>query len=270
MTYIEKLNKATAAGNVCVGLDPVISRMPEHLRERADGLNIFCESIVSSTAPYTAAYKPNLAFFEALGRDGYDALERLIDSVRKNAPQAIIIGDGKRSDIGSTAQRYAVAMFDRWGFDAVTVNPYLGSDGIKPFTERTDRGVYLLAMTTNPSAVELQDHGGEGDPLYLRVARLAETLWNEDNNVGLVVGATRADRIARVRELSPSLPFLIPGVGAQGGDLDTAVSLGLSPDNPPGVINSSRGIIYASSGEDFAEQAGEQAKLLRDNIADCK
>ncbi len=269
MSFYSSLEKATKNSGLCVGIDPVPERLPEFLREKKGGVIAFCKGIIEATALYTAAYKPNLAFFEAMGASGESALAHVVSFIKKYAPDAVIIGDAKRGDIGSTAERYASAMFDRWGFDAATVNPYLGSDGILPFSERDDKGVYLLAMTTNPSAVELQDHGGENDPLYLKVANLAETLWNENRNIGLVVGATRADRIEKVRELAPSLPFLIPGVGAQGGDLETAVKLGLHPSAPKGVINSSRGIIYASSGEDYAERAAEEAKKMRDKIREA-
>ena len=264
------MDKATRGSGVCVGLDPVIEKLPLHLKNEPNGLKTFCELIIASTAPYAAAYKPNLAFFEALGRDGDEALEHVVESVKGYAPDAVLIGDAKRGDIGSTAERYASAMFDRWGFDAVTVNPYLGADGIHPFTERDDRGVYLLAMTTNPSAVELQDHGGPDNPLYKLVAELAENAWNENHNVGLVVGATRPERIEIIRNTAPSLPFLIPGIGAQGGELERTVKLGLTPGGPPGVINSSRGIIYASNGEDFAEVAAREAKKLRDSIQEIR
>lgn len=270
MTFKEKLERASVGGGLCVGIDPVPERLPDHLRGEPDGMLLFCELIIAATAPFAAAYKPNLAFFEALGREGMDVLEQVIDNVHGYAPHALLIGDGKRNDISSTAKRYAAALFDYWGFDAVTVNPYLGSDGILPFAEREDRGIYILAATSNPSAEELQDYGNGTEPLYLRVAGFAQSRWNKYNNLGLVVGATQPEKLSRIRQTAPSLPFLIPGVGAQGGGLETAVRYGLQPSALPGLINSSRGIIYASSGEDFAEKAGEEAEKLRNRIAETK
>ncbi len=266
MTFYNRLEQATKNSRVCVGLDPVMERIPESLQGSAKPVREFCEKIIEATAPYAAAYKPNLAFFEMLGSKGDEALEAIITAVREHAPDAIVLGDGKRGDIGSTAERYAKALFERWGFDAITVNPYFGSDGIKPFTAFEDKGVFLLALTSNSSARELQFHPDANDPLYIRVSKLAEEEWNGNRNVGLVVGATKGIRIAEVRVASPSLPFLIPGVGAQGGDLAAAVRGSMGKNMPPGLINSSRGIIYASSGEDFAEKAAIEAKKLRDSI----
>ncbi len=264
--FRERLLAATQNSGVCVGLDPVPEKLPEALRDKEEGIALFCEEIVRATAPFVAAYKPNLAFFEALGLEGFHALRRAIDAVRQHAPNALIIGDGKRNDIGSTAARYATAMFDHWGFDAVTVNPYLGWDGIKPFAEYTDRGVYLLAMTSNPSAVEVQDFKNHRDHVFQHVTKLAARTWNKFDNIGLVVGATRPERIAQVRAPAPLLPFLIPGVGAQGGDLAAAVKLGFVEGKAPALINASRSIIYASSGADFTEKAAEEAKRMQEAI----
>ncbi len=268
--FTDRLVGAALTSAVCVGLDPHPDKLPKPVRSSDNPAALFCEEIVKATGPYAAAYKPNLAFFEALGRKGYDALERAIAAIREYAPQALIIGDGKRNDIGSTASRYAVAMFEGWGFDAVTVNPYLGWDGIRPFAEYEDRGVYLLAMTSNPSATELQDFRGMSDRLFQHVTKLAEREWNKYGNIGLVVGATRPERIAQVRGPAPSLPFLIPGIGAQGGDLEAAVKIGFIEGKAPALINASRSIIYASSGEDFAEKAAEEAKRMRDQIQDLR
>ncbi|HEB84522.1 MAG TPA: orotidine-5'-phosphate decarboxylase [Bacteroidetes bacterium] len=193
-----------------------------------------------------------------------------MEAVRDRAPDAILIGDGKRNDIGSTAERYAMALFDRWGFDAVTVNPYLGSDTVRPFSERAEKGIYLLALTSNPGAEEVQGHGGPSGPLYLHIVHLAAERWNEHGNIGLVVGATKADRLAGVRAAAPELPWLLPGIGAQGGDLEAAVAAGLAEGAAPGLINASRSILYASGGEDFAERAGEEARRLADSITRAK
>ncbi|MBZ0265072.1 orotidine-5'-phosphate decarboxylase [bacterium] len=268
MSFYKRLDRATSQSRVCVGLDPVLEKLPHHLKNYETGTVEFLSAIVEATAPFTAAYKPNLAFFEALGTKGEYVLQATIDSVRKHAPNAIVIGDGKRNDIGSTAERYAIALFERFGFDAVTVNPYLGWDGIEPFTKYADRGVILLALTSNPSGGELQDHGGEDDPLYLKVAQLAEKRWNINNNIGLVVGATKGEKMARVREAAPSLPFLVPGIGAQGGDLQAVIQYSMGKGQPSGVVNSSRGIIYASSGEDFAQAAAREAEKLQTQIND--
>ncbi|MBD3167737.1 orotidine-5'-phosphate decarboxylase [bacterium] len=270
MTFLEKLAGAVAASNVCVGLDPVPEKLPDHLAQRRDGIALFCEAIVEATAPFTAAYKPNLAFFEALGIDGWNALERAVAAVRRYAPDAVIIGDGKRNDIGNTARLYARAMFDTWGFDAATVNPYLGSDGILPFLQFPGRGIFVLALTSNGSAGELQDHTDNSEPLYLHVARLAQEEWNDNGNVGLVVGATKGGKIREVGEAAPDLPFLLPGIGAQGGDLEKAVHAALGPNRPPGLINSSRGILYGSNGREFDRVAAEAAKTLRDQIQAAK
>lgn len=266
MGFNNRIDKATFHSRVCVGLDPVIEKLPNHLKNNETGVLDFLTAIVKATAPYTAAYKPNLAFFEAMPDNGEYVLKTTIDSIRKHSPHAIVIGDGKRNDIGSTAERYAVALFERIGFDAVTVNPYLGWDGIEPFARYADRGVIVLGLTSNPSGGELQDHGGDSDPLYLKVAQLAEKKWNIYNNIGLVVGATKGEKMAKVRKAAPSLPFLVPGIGAQGGQLRDVIQFAMGRGQPAGVINSSRGIIYASSGEDFAEAAAEEAKKLQIQI----
>lgn len=265
MTYREHLARATRNGYVCVGLDPVPERLPDHLRDKPDGLLTFLTSIIRATAEHAAAYKPNLAFFEALGPEGDEALKVVIDEIRLRAPMAVIIGDGKRGDIGSTAERYASAMFDRWGFDAATVNPYFGTDGVKPFASRPEHGAYLLGATSNPSAVEVQKPW-EGVALPNIIAKLARDQWNEHGNVGLVVGATRIDEMATLREDSGDLPWLIPGIGTQGGDLAASLNYGLTGRAIPSLINASRSILYASSGEDFAEAAGVETKRMKDAI----
>lgn len=265
MTFGERLAQATASSLLCVGLDPVPHRLPAHLAGE-DAVARFCEAIVESTARYAAAFKPNLAFFEALGAVGDAALERVIAAVQEQAPNALLIGDGKRGDIGSTAERYASALYDRWGFDAVTVNPWFGADGVKPFAERPDRGVYLLAATSNPSSAEVQEASNGGEPLYVRIARLAYSSWNEHSNLGLVVGATRVETMEAIREAGADLPWLIPGVGTQGGDAEQAVRFGLATGGMASLINASRSVLYASAGEDFAEAAAAEAKKLHEMI----
>jgi orotidine-5'-phosphate decarboxylase len=268
MTFADKLKRAGTRGNLCVGLDPMPERLPDELQGRRHGIARFLERIVEATAPWAAAFKPNLAFFEALGPEGEEALGRTIDAVRKHAPDALLVGDGKRGDIGSTAERYAAAMFERWAFDAATVNPYFGDDGVLPFVERPGHGAYVLAATSNPSAEQLQGLGGE-EGLAGEVAELAAANWNQHGNVGLVVGATRVDMLERLRRRAPDLPWLIPGVGAQGGDLAGALEHGMA-GGVRSLINSSRGILYASSGEDYAEAAGGEAKRLHEAMEAAK
>lgn len=261
MDYSKRLQNATEISRVCVGLDPVPEKYPESVDRSIEGTVTFLHEIIKATAPFAGAYKPNLAFYEAMGTRGLDILLETVGYIRHHAPFALIIGDGKRSDIGSTAEQYAKALFDVYGFDAVTINPYLGWDGIAPFAERTDRGVFLLALTSNPTAEDVQGYGGE-EPLYLHIARLASERWNKSGNIGLVVGATKSDKISLVRQAAPDLPFLLPGIGAQGGDLQVVIDQAFGPDHTAGFVNSSRGIIYASSGEDFAEAAALETRNL--------
>ena len=266
-TFVERLQAACRANRslVCVGLDPDPSRMP--VRDVAT----FNRAIVEATADLVCAYKPNLAFYEALGNTGLKALEETLRVIRKQAPSAIVIGDAKRGDIGNTSAAYATALFDVWGFDAATVSPYLGGDSVEPFLAHPDRGAFILCRTSNAGAREFQDlrvHADVGSrPLYEAVAIKARE-WNTRGNVGLVVGATYPDELKRIRSLCPALPILVPGVGAQGGDLDSAVLNGTDADGRLAIINSSRGIIYASRGADYAQAARRAATVLRDQIND--
>jgi len=244
---------------LCVGLDVNPQRIPSHLMDRNDPIFQFNKAIIDATADLVLAYKPNLAFYEALGSEGWEILKRTVAYI----PKGIIkIGDAKRGDIGSTAQKYAEGLFDL-GFDIVTVNPYLGWDSISPFVQDKEKGVFVLCLTSNPSSRDFQYDLTEGKTLYQRVA---ETVvgWNKESNCGLVVGATHPDELKNIRQLAPDLPFLIPGIGAQGGDLRASVLAGTDGKGEMAIINSSRGIIYASSGDDFAEAAGREAKKLRD------
>lgn len=246
---------------VCVGLDVNESRIPSHIMAQADPIFKFNKAIIDATADQVLAYKPNLAFYEAFGTEGWDILQRTVDYI----PEGIIkIGDAKRGDIGITAQKYAEALF-KIGFDVVTVNPYLGWDSIGPFVEDETKGVFILCLTSNPSSRDFQYAVSDGRTLYQQVAETA-VKWNEKDNCGLVVGATHPDELGDIRSIAPDLPFLIPGIGAQGGDLEASVAAGTDSQGEMAVINSSRGIIYASSGEDFAEVAGHEASKLRDAI----
>jgi orotidine-5'-phosphate decarboxylase len=266
MTFKEKLLAAQGINNswLCVGLDPVMSRLPEVVRASRDPLLTFGRTIVENTADIASAYKPNLGFWLSEGADGILALQQLIGEVPDYLP---VILDGKFNDIGHTAEAYARAAFETLGADAVTANPYLGLDTLAPFLDTEDRGVFLLARTSNPSAPDLQDMDVSGNPLYQEVARLA-TQWDEKlaGSCGLVVGATYPEELGILREIAPDLPFLIPGIGAQGGSLAEAVAHGATEDGVGPLINSSRGIIYASSGPDFGSAARTAALELRNRI----
>lgn len=249
---------------LCVGLDPVMARLPDAVRSSRSPLLAFGRAIVESTCDVACAYKPNLGFWLAEGAAGLEALQQLIDEIPDHLP---IILDGKFNDVGHTAEAYARAAFETLGVDAVTVNPYLGLDTLRPFLEAEERGVFLLARTSNPSAPHLQDLDVGGQLLYQQVARLA-TSWDHtlSGSCGLVVGATYPQELSLVREIAPNLPFLIPGIGAQGGDLAEAVVHGPTAGGLGPVINSSRGILYASSGPDFEEAARKAALETRERI----
>ena len=266
MTFREKLLAAQGINNswVCIGLDPVMSRLPDVVQSTEDPLLTFARTIVENTADIACAYKPNLGFWLAEGGAGIDALQELLDVVPDHVP---VILDGKFNDVGHTAEAYARAAFETLGVDAVTANPYLGVDTLQPFLNSETRGVFLLARTSNPSAPDLQDLEVKGKTLYNAVAELAAE-WDERlaGTCGLVVGATYPEELGSVRKVAPNLPFLIPGIGAQGGNLIEAVASGPAADGVGPVINSSRGIIYASSGPDFGRAARHAAMELRDRI----
>jgi orotidine-5'-phosphate decarboxylase len=249
---------------LCVGLDPDPRRIPAAPHAHADPIYAFCMAIVEATADLVCAFKPNIAFFEALGPAGVATLQRLVADMPRSIP---VIIDAKRGDIGSTATAYAEAIFERLGADAVTLSPYLGGDALQPFLDYADRGCFVLCKTSNPGSGDLQDlQLASGEPLYLAVARQAQRVWNGNRNVGLVVGATYPAVLAQVRAACPNLPILVPGVGAQGGELAASVRAPLDADNAGVLINASRSILYASGGADFAQAARQEALRLRDAI----
>ena len=259
MKFTDKLLAASRRNNslLCVGLDPDVSLMPKV------GLLEFNKAIVDATADLVCAYKPNLAFYEALGIDGLKLLQKTIEHIPSRIP---IIGDGKRGDIGNTAKAYAKALFATFGFDAATVSPYLGFDSVEPFIEYKDKGVFILCRTSNPGAVDFQNLvSAQGMPLYEAVARKAKE-WNVHGNVGLVVGATYPDELKAIRQLCPEMLLLIPGIGAQGGDLASAVKHGIDAHGEKAIVAVSRQIIYASPVKDFAQAARCRAQELRDRI----
>ena len=255
---------------LCVGLDPVPERMPEGISQDAEGVRRFCAAIVEATSQYAACYKPNSAFFEALGEAGYSILRETIAACHRREVPVIL--DAKRGDIGSTAQLYARAAFERLDADAITINAYLGLDGVKPFRDFEDRTSFVLCYTSNPSRTDLQTRlDSEGKPLYMHMADCIRG-WNESGNLGAVVGATAPEELADVRRvLGPDAPILCPGVGAQGGDLEASLVAGTGgrPGDCPGnlLINASRGVIYASNGDDFAEAAETAARELCEAMA---
>lgn len=255
MNFIEKLNKRWHETNtlVCVGLDPDPSRFPDIIGKSADKIFAFSRAIVDATADIVCAYKPQIAHFAALNAE--DQLQEIIEYIHSEYPEVPVILDSKRGDIGSTAARYAKEAFVRYAADAVTVNPYLGIDGVKPFIDFAQKGVILLCRTSNPSAKDFQDLDVGGLPLYEQVAKTISENWNENKNCALVVGATWPKQLGAIREIVGDMPILVPGIGAQGGDLEGTLKHGLDSKNAGLIINSSRGVNYASDGDDFAEAA---------------
>ena len=248
---------------VCVGLDPEPAKFPARFADDPDPIFAFCRDIVDATADYACAFKPQIAHFAALGAE--DALRRLIAHIHNAHSGVPVILDSKRGDIGSTAQHYASEAFDRYAADAVTVNPYLGRDSVQPFLDRADKGVVILCRTSNPGAGDLQDLVVDGRPLYQHVARKVATEWNAHGNCALVVGATWPEQLKAVRDIVGDVPFLVPGVGAQGGDVAAVVRNAKTADGTGLIVSSSRAILYASRG-DFAEAARNAARSLRDEI----
>ena len=261
--FADRLNAAVAevGAPLCVGLDPDPDRLPSAFAEGgADGAASFCEAVVEATAPHAAAFKPNLAFFEAYGPDGWDALSAVCAAVRRAG--RLLVLDGKRGDIGNTGRRYAAALYGGLGADATTVAPYMGADSVAPFLEHLGRCAFVLVATSNPGGADLQALDVGGEPLYRRVARLAVDAAPADGSggaAGFVVGATRPALVAGLREEHPGVPFLVPGVGAQGGAASSVLDANAGG---PLLVNSSRAILYASRGPDFAEAAADAAADL--------
>lgn len=250
---------------VCVGLDPEPAKFPARFAGQPNAIFEFCRDIVDATADYACAFKPQIAHFAAA--EAEEALRMLILHIRLRHPRVPVILDSKRGDIGSTAQHYAREAFERYAADAVTVNPYMGRDSAQPFLDHADRGVVILCRTSNPGAGDLQDLLVDGRPLYQHVAAKVAREWNEHGNCALVVGATWPEQLREVRAIvGDEVPFLVPGVGAQGGDVRAVVSNARNRDGDGLVISSSRAILYASSSEDYAEAAANAARALRDEI----
>ncbi len=264
MDFIEKLEKRWNNKKfVCIGLDPVLSNLPKHLEGNFFEFN---KAIIDETSDTVLAYKPNSAFYEALGYMGIRFLQETVNYILSNHPDIPVILDAKRADIGSTNHGYVDYAFDYIKADAITVHPYLGREALKPFLERKDKGVIVLTKTSNPGAGEFQDVVVEGKELYIRVAEAISTSWNENGNCALVVGATYPKDLLKVREIVGDMPILIPGIGAQGGDLENTVKSGLTKDKKGIIISSSRSIIFASNDEDFAEAARVETEKLHNEI----
>ena len=247
---------------LCVGLDPDIKKLPAHLLKEENPIFAFNKAIIDATAPYTVAYKPNLAFYESEGIEGMKALDMTVKYIKENYPDQFVIADAKRGDIGNTAAMYARSLFETLGADAVTVAPYMGADSVTPFPAYDDPWTVLLALTSNKGYEDFElMEDKHGHRLFERVLFRSQR-WGSPVNMMYVVGATRGELIADVRKIAQRNFLLVPGVGAQGGSLEEVVRYGLLPDECGLLVNSSRGIIYASSGEDFAQAAGEAAKKL--------
>ncbi|MCI0329774.1 MAG: orotidine-5'-phosphate decarboxylase [candidate division Zixibacteria bacterium] len=262
MSFESKLKAGVSRyGFLCLGLDTELEKLPAPLAKSPDSILNFNLEMIEAASAHVAAFKPNLAFYEALGSVGWEILKKTCEAIPK---EKIIILDGKRGDIGNSARLYAKAMFEELGGDAVTVNPYLGADSLVPFMENPEKGVYLLCLTSNPGASSFQLFP-LADPLYLRVARKANE-WNQHRNIGLVVGATHPQPLAAARQAAPELPFLIPGVGAQGGSLWDTVHYGTGGGKIPTLVNLSRSVLYASSGNDYKERAEEELVKIKTEI----
>ena len=271
MNFIETLRQARRTNDslVCVGLDPEPARFPAHLRGAPDAIFAFCRDIVDATADLVCAFKPQIAHFAAQRAEA--ALERLIGHVHAVHPGVPVILDAKRGDIGSTAQHYAAEAFERYGADAATLNPYLGRDSVQPFLDRADKGVILLCHTSNPGAADLQElpvRGADGGelPLYQHIAATIARDWNANGNCALVVGATWPEQLAQVRALVGDMPILVPGIGAQGGDVEAVIRHGATRSGDGLIISSSRAILYAGAGADFASAARTATLALREEI----
>ena len=272
MIFLDKLQQATALNQsmLCVGLDPEPARFPQGLTGQAAHIFDFCAAMVDATHDLVCAFKPQIAYFAAHRAEAQ--LEQLIAHIRCVAPAVPVILDAKRGDIGSTAEQYAIEAFERYGADAVTLSPFMGFDSVEPYLKRHGKGAFLLCRTSNPGGDDLQTQrlaSVDGTPmLYEHLARLAQGPWNLNGQLGLVVGATYPAEIARVREIAPTLPLLIPGIGAQGGDARATVHAGLRADahgvSGPIIVNSSRAILYASSGADYVNATRHSARSSRD------
>jgi orotidine-5'-phosphate decarboxylase len=268
MNFIDKLSAAWARNDslLCVGLDPDVARLPAHLRERPDAIVTFCKAIIDATADLACAFKPQIAYFAALGAEAQ--LEEICNYLRQHYPHIPLLLDAKRGDIGATAHQYAREAYDRYGADAVTLSPYMGFDSVEPYLAWSDRGQIILCRTSNAGGSDLQFLNVDGKPLYQHVAAMVANKWNKNGQCALVVGATFPEELAQVRAIVGDMPLLIPGIGAQGGDIEATVKSGKAGNGAGMMISSSRAILYAApaAGEDFAAAARRIALETRDAI----
>ncbi len=272
MTFQQKLDAIVEKNNslVSVGLDSDLAKIPQYIKAGKNPQFAFNKAIIDATHDLVCACKPNSAYYEAQGAGGIEELKMTCDYVRAQYPEIVMILDAKRADIGNTNEGYVRYVFDYLGADAVTLHPYLGKEALKPFLDRKDKGCFILCRTSNPGAGEFQDlafdSGDQNIKLYQQVAKNVAEHWNYNGNCGLVVGATYPDELSIVRRLAKNIPILIPGVGAQGGDVEKTVKAGVDSCGRNAIINSSRGIIFASNAADFAKNAREETEKLKNNI----
>lgn len=266
--FEQKVREAMTNNNslVCIGLDSDYDKLPGHLRSDPNAQFIFNKAIIDSTADLVCAYKPNSAFYEALGENGMRQLKQTADYLHDTYPDIPLIMDSKRADIGNTNNGYVHSIFDYMGMDAVTLHPYLGKEALEPFLSRSDKGSIILCRTSNPGSGEFQDLIVDGQPIYEHVAKAVSDSWNTNKNCMLVVGATYPEEMSQIRSIVGDMIFLVPGIGVQGGDLESVMKAGVDSLNQGMIISSSRGIIFASSGKDFAEAARMETISLRDEI----
>lgn len=262
---LQKLEQQIVAANsmLCIGLDPQIEHLPDYIRNLEFPMFEFNRHIIDQTHSLVAAYKPNLAFYEVNGESGWHELRLTIDYLHANHPDIVIIADAKRGDIDHTNERYATAIFDDLGCDAITLNPYLGKQSLMPFLSRKDKACIILCRTSNSSASEIQDLLVEGKPLWQHIAQKVTNEWNDNENCMLVVGATYPDEIRQVRDIAYDIPFLVPGIGAQGGDLESSVRYGVNQSKTGLLINVGRSIIYANSPAQVAQEIRDRINLVR-------
>ncbi len=252
---------------LCVGLDSDIRKIPQHLLESEDPIFEFNRAIIDATAPYTVCYKPNTAFYEASGIEGWISLEKTVKYIKENYPEIMVIIDAKRGDIGNTCDMYARAFFETMNADAITVAPYMGRDSVEPFLKYEGKWSVVLALTSNPSSEDFENQNLQsGEKLYQRVLSVSSQ-WGTSENMMYVVGATKATALEQIRQIVPDHFLLVPGVGAQGGSLEEVIKYGKN-EHYGLLVNSSRGIIYASQGEDFASKAADEAKALQQQMSD--
>ncbi len=262
LNFIAKKNKSL----LCIGLDADFNKIPLFIRKREKPQFEFNKAVIDATSDFVCAYKPNIAFYEAQGPEGLVQLKNTVDYLKTSYKDIPIILDAKRADIGNTNIGYVKYVFDYFGADAVTLHPYLGGESLKPFLERKEKGIFILCRTSNPGAGEFQDLTYSGKKLFEVVAQKVSSDWNSNGNCGIVVGATYPAELDIVRHIVGNMPILIPGIGVQGGDVEKTVKAGVDKNGENAIINSSRSIIFASEGEDFALSAQKEAKKLKDEI----